>query len=135
MVLSELLWVVGEKNVVDKTIGNSIFKREIFEKLPDKYTKEEKEKFFNDLVKEKYITQVEGFTVVSNGGQEFNYNKKTTDFEKYLKTKSLIKNDDNAIIKMVTFYKGRKNDPLFWGGKTKRKKNKSFRKRKNTYRK
>jgi hypothetical protein len=85
MVLSELVWVVGEKNVVDKTIGNTIFKREVFQKLPDKYTNEEKEKFFNNLVKEKYIIQVEGLTVVSNGGQKFNYKKKTKDFEKYLK--------------------------------------------------
>lgn len=36
---------------------------------------------------------------------------------------------------MVTFYKSRKNDPLFWGGKTKRKKNKSYSKKKKSFRK
>ena len=55
------------KNAVDQTVGTNVFKSSLLELLPETYTPEQKEEFYNDLVKKEYIVQTTGKGVIIRG--------------------------------------------------------------------
>lgn len=98
---------VVEKNVADKHVGTPLFKAALLILLPETYNKEEKEAFYNDLIKNNYIIRTEKITIDSNTSDTFNY--ETPNFEIYLN--QTFGNDKQTIDKIKGFYD--KNKPFF----------------------
>jgi hypothetical protein len=105
--LADQAQYVGVKNVADKYVGTPLFKAALLILLPETYKKEEKEAFYNDLIKNNYIIQTDKITLDSNASDTFNY--ETPNFETFLN--QTFGNDKQTIDKIKKFYDD--NKPFF----------------------